>query len=115
MISIQAKFNFFIQFIQSWLYAIYSSKKVLIQASSLGGGGLVYLVDEEDVPFFRVSSSPIFLEQGIKVRTFFLELLVNRHIYSRAGYYFSNTRFDFTVLLISPNLFNFLTDFGATC
>ena len=35
-----------------------------------GGGYLVYLVDG-DVPFFRVSLHQSFLEQGIKVRTFF--------------------------------------------
>ena len=59
------------------------------------------------MPFFRVSFSPIFLEQGSKYGRF-----------SRAGcqkgtFSLEQVIISATVLLICPNLFNFLVDFAA--
>ena len=60
------------------------------QASSPRGGGYLVYLSDGDMPFFRVSFSPIFLEQGIKRRQVFWSRLakhVKRGNFVTTGYY----------------------------
>ena len=58
------------------------------------GGYFVYLVDG-DMPFFWVSFSPVFSRAGYQSKDVFLEQVVKKAHFLRAGYYFSNPRFGF--------------------
>ena len=80
-----------IEVYSNWLYVLSTKLVGLIEISAPGGGGgyLVYLSDG-DVPFFRVSFSPIFLQRGIKRRQIFWSRLskhVKRGNFVRTGYY----------------------------